>query len=82
MGILFDDTYHVVLREEGRRIVDFNWRQMPWKGLCFEHEQRKLRVVDISVRVPTMGEQPYMVECDVVEAYRWVEDEERWDPVT
>jgi hypothetical protein len=71
--------YSVTLRKDGEQVgPTFPWREFPAPGLVFEHGDSKYRVKEVSVVVPRQGAEPDVVECEVVEAYRWVKQQDRW----
>ncbi|MER5904328.1 hypothetical protein ABT150_30210 [Streptomyces mirabilis] len=72
--------YYVTLHENEEKIgSEFAWRELPTPGLLFEHDSRKYRVREVCVLLPRAeGEEPKVVECDVVEAYRWDRTGGRW----
>ncbi|MFF5968290.1 hypothetical protein ACFY64_32110 [Streptomyces collinus] len=73
-------VYYVTLREDGESIApEFRWHDLPTPGFLFEHESRKYRVVEVCALVPPAeGEGRKVIECDVVEAYRWNPTQNRW----
>ncbi|MEU1852950.1 hypothetical protein ABZ499_27705 [Streptomyces sp. NPDC019990] len=71
--------YSVTLHKDGEQVgATFPWRELPTPGLLFEHGDFKYRLKEVSVFVPSQGAEPEIVDCEVVEAYKWVKNQDRW----